>query len=119
MTDSAEKQGGASAAGEGFGVAIDVGTSSIWSRLVDLDGGEVKDTLVIANPQQQFGADISSRLGKAAEEPEVRQAMHLQLIGTLNESIQKLCANAGASAEEISEVVAVGNSAMYVLLLEL
>lgn len=119
MTEPAENQSGNLAATDGYGVAIDVGTSSIWSRLVDLDGGEVKDTLVVANPQQRHGADISSRLGKAAEEPEVRQALHLELLGTLNESILKLCADAGVAVEEISEVVAVGNSAMFVFLLDL
>lgn len=119
MTEPAEKKSRATAPDEGYGIAIDVGTSSIWSRLVGLGNGGVRDTLVVPNPQQEYGADISSRLGRAAEEPDVRTALHRQLIDTLNDSVESLCADAGISTSEVGEVVAVGNSAMYVFLLDL
>lgn len=113
------KSGGAATPDRGYGVAVDVGTSSIWSRLVELAGGRVLDTLVVPNPQQQYGADISSRLGLAAEDRGSRAALHSQLIATLNSSVKRLCADAGISPAEVGEIVAVGNSAMYVFLLDL
>lgn len=120
MTEFAEKGSlGDAAAKSGYGVAIDVGTSSIWSRLVRLPDGHVLDTLVVPNPQQEHGADIASRLGLAVENPQIREALHDRLIDTLNTSIKKLCNHAGISLASIREIVAVGNSAMYAFILDL
>ncbi len=110
-----EKNPGAAA---GYGVAIDVGTSSIWSRLVELAADRVIDTLVVPNPQQQHGADISSRLGLASEDAGIRAALHAEVIGTINDSIATLCADAGIEPAAVEEVVAVGNSAMYAFMLD-
>lgn len=101
-----------------YGIAIDVGTSSIWSRLFETAGGQVLDTLVAANPQQQYGADIASRLEKATERSEVRAALHDQVISTINDSIAMLCADACIRAEDVAEIVAVGNSAMYAFIMD-
>jgi len=103
----------------GFGVAIDVGTSSVWSRLVDLGDGRVLDTLVVPNPQQSHGADIASRLGLAVADSAVRDDLHTQIIRTMNSSILGLCDDAGIAVDEIAEIVAVGNSAMFAFILDL
>ncbi|GBE57163.1 hypothetical protein BMS3Abin01_00072 [bacterium BMS3Abin01] len=103
----------------GYGVAVDVGTSSVWSRLVDLADGRVLDTLVVSNPQREYGADIATRLGLAAENAGVRAALHDQVIATINDSIRRLCRDTGISTGDIREVVAVGNSAMYAFMLDL
>ncbi len=103
----------------GYGVAVDVGTSSVWSRLVDLADGRVLDTLVVSNPQKEYGADIASRLGLAAEDDGVRAVLHDQVISTINDSIGRLCRDAEISTGDIQEVVAVGNSAMYAFMLNL
>lgn len=108
-----------SSADSGYGVAVDVGTSSIWSRLINMASGDVLDTLVVPNPQQQHGADIASRLEHAAESPEVRAGLHRQVIATVNTSIERLCADAGILPEEVGEIVAVGNSAMYAFILDI
>ena len=103
----------------GYGVAVDVGTSSVWSRLVDLADGRVLDTLVVSNPQREYGADIATRLGLAVENAGVRAALHDQVIATINDSIRRLCRDTGISTGDIREVVAVGNSAMYAFMLDL
>lgn len=102
-----------------YGIAIDVGTSSVWSRLVELGAGKVLDTLVVPNPQQKHGADIASRLGLATESAEVRADLHALVIDTMNSSALKLCEDAGIEPASVSEVVAVGNSAMYAFILDL
>ncbi len=118
MTENAEKTA-AAGAGPGYGVAVDVGTSSIWARLVELAGGRVLDTHVVPNPQQEHGADIASRLGAAVEDAEVRANLHRQVITTMDGSVEALCAEAGISPAEVREMVAVGNSAMYAFILDL
>lgn len=116
---SDRKAGGAGAAASGYGVAIDVGTSSIWSRLTRLADASELGTRVTANPQQEYGADIASRLGLAAEQPAVRARLHTRLVEAINDSLAGLCGEAGIGLEEISDIVAVGNSAMYAFLLDL
>ncbi|MBE0429573.1 MAG: DUF4445 domain-containing protein [Thermoleophilia bacterium] len=103
----------------GYGLAIDVGTSSIWSRLVRLDTGDVLDTLVVPNPQQEHGADIASRLAHAVESAEVKAVLHRQVISTINSSISRLCAAVGIQARDVAEIVAVGNSAMFAFVMDL
>lgn len=105
--------------GSGYGIAVDVGTSSIWSRLVALAGGRVIDTHVVPNPQKAHGADISTRLGRAAEDPEIRASLHELVVATINSSVEYLCGDAGVDPAAIEEVVAVGNSAMYAFMLDL
>lgn len=104
--------------GPRYGVVFDVGTSSIWSRLIDLTGGEVLDTLVMPNPQHQHGADISSRLEHAVEDAGVRAHLHELVIATISGIIDGLCADAGIGVDSVDEVVAVGNSAMYAFLMD-
>jgi len=110
--------GGSANVAGGYGVAIDVGTSSIWSRLVRLEDNRVLDTLVVPNPQQQHGADITSRLGAASTDAGIRAALHTEVIDTLNKSIGRLCDDAGIAVSEVNEIVAVGNSAMYAFMLD-
>ena len=101
-----------------YGIAIDLGTSSVWSRLVDLAGSRVVDTLVFPNPQKEHGADIASRLGLAAGSGEARAALHSQAVAAVSDSVARLCGGAGIGPGDIAEVVCVGNSAMYAFLLD-
>ncbi len=118
-TDKEHDEGAAAGKPGGFGVAIDVGTSSIWFRLVELESARVLDTLVVPNPQQRYGADIASRLGLATTDAEARASLHADVIATVNKGIAALCDDSGISPGAIQEVVAVGNSAMYAFLLDL
>ena len=118
--DSTRRAGaGRPEVGARYGIAIDLGTSSVWSRLVDLDDARVVDTMVFPNPQRKHGADIASRLGLAAGSPELRAALHRQAVGAVGDSIGQLCRDAGITDADIAEVACVGNSAMYAFLLDL
>ena len=46
----------------GYGMALDIGTTTLACALVDLTSGEVIDTLSALNPQRAFGADVMSRI---------------------------------------------------------
>ena len=47
------------------GVALDIGTTTVSARLVDLDTALVLDTISVLNDQRVFGADVMSRIGAA------------------------------------------------------
>lgn len=51
----------------GYGMALDIGTTTLACALVDLEGGQVLDTLSSLNPQRAYGADVMSRITACSE----------------------------------------------------
>jgi uncharacterized 2Fe-2S/4Fe-4S cluster protein (DUF4445 family) len=56
---------------DGFGIAIDLGTTTLAAQLVDLTSGEVLATETALNPQARHGADLMSRIGFDRAQPGV------------------------------------------------
>lgn len=59
-----EKSDGTEACGE-YGLALDIGTTTLAMALVDLHTGQIVDTLSRLNPQRSFGADVMNRIAAA------------------------------------------------------
>ena len=72
-----------------FGIAIDIGTTTIVSMLWDLDTLTIIDVVAAENPQRVVGADILSRMKYANEKEENLQKMQKMLIGSMNSMIRK------------------------------
>ncbi|MFA5741736.1 MAG: ASKHA domain-containing protein [Candidatus Izemoplasmatales bacterium] len=93
---------------EGFGVAIDLGTTTIAMYLYDLKTNMLKDSCSFLNPQAIYGADVISRIDKClsgfllAENEIVIQAINQQIIQWLSVF----------SITEISRIVIAGNPTM-------
>jgi uncharacterized 2Fe-2S/4Fe-4S cluster protein (DUF4445 family) len=100
--------------GRGFGVAVDMGTTSIASALVDLSTGQAVDTVYDGNPLLPWGTEVISRL-QAAGEQGVREEMMQLTWEVIGRQLSSLCRRHGVSAGRVKEVVLVGNSAQYVL----
>ena len=96
----------------GFGMAVDVGTTSVAASLVDLTSGAVVAEAVDLNLQLQYGADIISRIGYAIKEPEGLAKLQRAAVETVNALIARL----GAPPGRIYRVVVAGNSVMLHLL---
>lgn len=94
---------------DGYGIAIDLGTTTIVAQLLDLEEGQVIDVKTALNPQIPYGSDIIARMGFAIQEngEEVLQKLIREKIKELIESFQEDC------LKETSKVVLVGNSVMY------
>ncbi len=97
----------------GYGVAIDIGTTTLAARLFDEGGRRIADA-VASNPQGVFGADVISRMesalkGNAEDISKVTVEACDSLIGMLSES-------AGISSKEIGGGVITGNTVMLHLL---
>ncbi len=90
----------------GFGIAIDVGTTTIAAQLLDLASGEVLAVRTALNPQCAHGADVMSRvlfaMSNPALTPMIRDAIGGMVTGL-----------AGNRSAEISEIVLVGNTVMH------
>jgi uncharacterized 2Fe-2S/4Fe-4S cluster protein (DUF4445 family) len=100
-----------------FGLAIDVGTTSVVSALVELESGEQLGTVSSLNPQSVYGGDLMSRIAFAQFDPGNLRKLHTRIVGLLNRQIEELCRQTGVLAKWIYKVVVVGNSCMHHLLL--
>ena len=92
----------------GYGLAVDVGTTSVAVSLIDLVSGAVVAEAVTLNAQLKFGADIISRIRYAVAEPEGVGQLQGAAVSTVNELLSKL----GAPPSRVYRVVVAGNSVM-------
>ncbi|MBS3763085.1 MAG: DUF4445 domain-containing protein, partial [Planctomycetes bacterium] len=102
-----------------WGVAFDIGTTTIVGTLVDLQNGKRKAVAGRSNPQVHFGDDVVSRINYARENEDGLQTLHTRLVICLNEIIQELCSESGIPSTDIYEITAVGNTTMTHILLEI
>jgi uncharacterized 2Fe-2S/4Fe-4S cluster protein (DUF4445 family) len=92
-----------------YGVAIDLGTTTVVLALVDLLTGRSVEIVAIENPQRFGGSDVMNRISYDGQRPgELRQAMRKAVNGELRALYQRV----GISRREVYEVVVVGNSTM-------
>ena len=95
-----------------FGVAIDIGSTTLGAALVNLLDGSVSCAVSRLNPQVKFGADIISRIHHAQEHREGSDQLHRTLITALRTMIEELAAQAEIQPAEIYSVVCAGNATM-------
>lgn len=100
-----------------YGLAVDVGSTTVVAHLCDLRTGAVLASEAAMNPQVRFGEDLMSRVSYANSEPQGLARLNRAIVRTLNELAQKAAARAGLTSEDILEAVVVGNSVMHHLLL--
>ncbi|MBI2311588.1 MAG: DUF4445 domain-containing protein [Betaproteobacteria bacterium] len=106
-------------AGEQYGVAFDVGSTTIVGFLMDLATGAEAAVASAVNRQSAYGDDIIGRLSRSQRNPEGLGKLHEMVIEQLNGLIADLASRAGIPADRIYEVTVVGNMAMHHFLLQL
>lgn len=102
-----------------LGLALDIGTTKLAAYLLDLDSGRTLASRGAMNPQIAHGEDVIARLVYARESPAHAQRLHDAVVEALNGLTTETCTNTHAEPDEILEAVAVGNTAMHHLLLNL
>jgi len=100
-----------------FGLAIDVGTTSVVTTLMELASGEQLASVSSLNPQAVFGGDLMSRIAFAQFDPGNLRKLQTRIIGLLNQHIEQVCRDSGVLAKWIYKVVVVGNTCMHHVLL--
>jgi uncharacterized 2Fe-2S/4Fe-4S cluster protein (DUF4445 family) len=100
-----------------FGLAIDIGTTSVVTTLVELESGEQLGSVSSLNPQAVFGGDLMSRIAFAQFNPGNLRKLHTRIVGLLNQHIEQICRDSGVLAKWIYKVVVVGNTCMHHILL--
>jgi len=102
-----------------FGVAFDVGTTTMVGTLFDLESGRERAVASRMNGQIAHGDDVISRIQKIRESPAALQALQEAVIESLNSIIEDLCHQADIAVSSIYELVLAGNSTMQQILLGL
>ena len=102
-----------------FGVAFDVGTTTVVCFLMDLMGGEMRSVKASMNPQVAFGDDVITRISFCTDHPEGLEKLRSGIVLCLNELVSAAATEAGIDPERIVEATIVGNTAMHHLLVGL
>ncbi len=107
--------------GSMFGLAVDVGTTTLAMQVVDLETGKnVGNPIAGKNPQIAYGNDVISRIGYASGHEGGLRELQRAVTGGVNQSLreleERLGAAPGSTTNSIYDVVAVGNSTMRSIL---
>ena len=100
-----------------YGLAVDVGSTTIAAHLSDLKTGEVKASSGIMNPQIRFGEDLMSRVSYVMMNPGGDQDMTAAVREALNTLIDQVAIEAEIDKANILNATFVGNPIMHHLLL--
>lgn len=95
-----------------YGLAVDIGSTTIAGHLCDLRTGAILATESTMNPQVAYGEDLMSRVSYAMMHKNGLEKMHTAVIETLNKLAARAAKSAGLQSRDIHELVVVGNTTM-------
>jgi uncharacterized 2Fe-2S/4Fe-4S cluster protein (DUF4445 family) len=101
-----------------YGLAFDIGTTTVYGNLLDMQTGKIIARLGDYNAQISYGEDVISRM-IFAEKDEGLDLLQKLIVDTINSIIARLLKKALIEADEINSVTLAGNTAMTHLLLHL
>ena len=102
---------------EAYGVACDIGSTTIAMHLSSLLSGRVLASSGTSNPQIRFGEDVMSRVSYVMMNPDGRESMTNAVRVAINGLIQIVSSEAGVDPNDILDAVFVGNPIMHHLFL--
>ncbi|UCG56107.1 MAG: DUF4445 domain-containing protein [Phycisphaerales bacterium] len=106
------------AAKTAYGLAVDIGTTTVVAKLINMTDGQVEATQATLNPQTKFGDDVVSRIAYAQTAERLTE-LHKTVVGCINELVARLCERTSIEAEQICEMCVVGNTTMSHIFLNL
>ncbi|MDP2756508.1 MAG: ASKHA domain-containing protein, partial [Desulfurivibrionaceae bacterium] len=101
-----------------YGLAVDIGTTTVCGVLIDLNSGEVIAEASAYNDQISCGEDVISRI-IYSQRPGGLKALQEKVVRTINAVIETVCKKVMISPSDISYIMAAGNTIMSHLLLGL
>ena len=100
-----------------FGIAVDLGSTTIAAHVCNLQTGEVVASSGIMNPQIRFGEDLMSRVSYSMMNPGGDKEMTLEVRRAMDVLVGQICIEAEINRNDIFEAVIVGNPVMHHLFL--
>lgn len=99
-----------------YGVAFDIGTTTIVGTLMDLRRNRELSAISEMNPQVAYGDDVVTRIMRMREEPEALGDMQTALVETMNDIIARLADSERISHNRVYDITVAGNSTMQQIL---
>ena len=101
-----------------FGIALDIGTTTVVAQLVDMNSKEILGTKASHNRQSRYGEDVISRIIYACNRNGM-DPLNKAVIGNIGDLVKSLAREKGVELNEITAAMAAGNTTMTHLLLGL
>jgi uncharacterized 2Fe-2S/4Fe-4S cluster protein (DUF4445 family) len=98
--------------GRRYGIAYDLGTTTVVATLLDLSTGTPVAVRSMLNLQQPYGADVISRISAGMLDPAARDRLREAARDTLDQLTQEVCKQGEVAAEEVYEIALAGNATM-------
>jgi len=102
-----------------YGLAVDIGSTTVAAYLCDLRTGELLATESMMNPQVSYGEDLMSRISYAMSNADGLEKLNSAIINALNRLAGRAARQAGIHTRQIHEAVMVGNTTMIHILLNI
>ena len=102
---------------EKYGIAIDIGTTTVAMELIDLKNAKIISKVADVNSQVKLGFDVMSRIAFTLENTEGLSTLQKSIVDTLNTLINKLLYESKIKREDIAELVVSANTTMCHILL--
>ncbi len=100
-----------------FGIAVDLGTTTIVAYLLDLATGVQLAQVQSLNPQTAYGEDVMSRITYASREKDGARTLQQSVVGGFNQLLTRLLNTTEVTVDQLTRISIVGNTAMHHLLL--
>ncbi|WP_419023197.1 ASKHA domain-containing protein [Emergencia sp.] len=97
---------------DNYGVAVDIGTTTVVIMLWNAASGEMMDIFAATNPQGAYGADVISRITYVMEKEGNLETIHQTIIDCINKAVKGFEENEGIRPEHIYQMAVVGNTTM-------
>jgi len=102
-----------------YGLAVDIGTTTLACYLCDLNNGKIVATDSMVNPQVIYGADVISRITHTVINKNGLQTLSKAIIKGINQLISKVCIKGCIKRQDIIDMTIVGNTCMHHILLNI
>jgi uncharacterized 2Fe-2S/4Fe-4S cluster protein (DUF4445 family) len=102
-----------------YGLAVDIGTTTVAGYLCELTTGEILATESMMNPQVAYGEDVMSRIGYVSKEKDGLKKLNDAIIKGLNQIIHNIAKKSGIKPADIVDMVVVGNTCIHHLFLKI
>ncbi len=103
----------------GYGLAVDIGTTTVAGYLCDLTSGKMVTTSSMMNPQVVYGEDVLSRITYAMTKKDGLESLHQAIIKSLNQIAGRAATQAGIRRQDIVDMTIVGNTCMHHIFLNI
>ncbi len=104
---------------KGYGLAVDIGTTTVAGYLCDLSTGEVLATGSMMNPQVAYGEDVMSRISYSVKGKGGLKQMNRAIIKGINQIAGRTATKAGIKRTDIIDMAVVGNTCMHHIFLNI